>query len=52
MNQANYPLRMTLALALLIAPPILSRMGIGTKRLWSSYALFAAAFFGVFAVAG
>ena len=49
---ANYPLRTSCALALLLAPLIISRFGVGTKRTWSTYAFVASGFFGVFAVAG
>ena len=52
MGHTNYPLRITFALMLLFAPFVISRLGFGTKRLWSQYALVAAGFFGIFAIAG
>jgi hypothetical protein len=51
MAHPNYLLRTSIALALLLVPPALSRLGFGAKRHWGWYSLYAAGFLALFTVA-
>jgi hypothetical protein len=48
----NYVIRTVIALILLVMPGLLSRCGLGNKRIWSNYALISAGFFLTLALAG
>jgi hypothetical protein len=52
MSIPNHELRISIALALLFAPMIISRLGHGSKRFWSEYALWVGGLFLIFALAG
>lgn len=41
----NYVLRTVIALGLLLGPVLLSRFGLGNKRVWGTYSLASAGFF-------
>lgn len=48
----NYGLRISIVLVLLFVPMIVSRLGRGSKRFWTEYALWMGGFFLIFALAG
>jgi hypothetical protein len=50
MGPPNYTLRTAIALALLLGPVILSRLGIGSKGGWGTYTLVSPGIFLTFAV--
>ncbi|MFY9527974.1 MAG: hypothetical protein WBC04_17460 [Candidatus Acidiferrales bacterium] len=51
MGPPNYPLRTAIALALLLGPVLLSRLGIGNKGGWGTYARVCPGIFLTFGVA-
>ena len=50
MGPHDYPLRTAIALALLLGPALLSRLGIGSKKGWGTYTLVSPGILLTFAV--